>query len=291
MKTTSCYIFIENKMKQRNYAIRTIEVYIGCLRQFARFCNKMQLNPKEDIQPYLLHLIQHNYSVSYQNQVINAVKFYWENVLNKPKEYIQIDRPMKPQKLPEVLSLIEVNNIFLNCNNLKHLMLLKTIYACGLRISEVIALEMKDISSTRNTIKIRQSKGKKDRIVPMPIELLEELRQYYKQYKPYRFLFEGQYTAKENPEPYSAKSIQNVLKNCCYKAGIRRKITPHTLRHSYATHLYEHGVNLRSIQVLLGHSSSKTTELYTHVSNVHIENTPSPLNFLQQKLVQKEENI
>ena len=290
VKTVSCYQFIEQKMKQRNYSRRTIEVYLGCLRQFAAFCKLNGLNPKEDIQPYLLFLIDKGISISHQNQVINAVKFYWENVLDRERQYIQIDRPMQEYKLPEVLSLEEVSKLFAVCKNVKHLMILKTIYACGLRISEILALELKDINSGRNTIKIRQSKGKKDRIVPIPNELLEELRMYYTKYKPIQYLFEGQYSTKENPEPYSAKSIQNVLKQCKQKAGIKRKITPHTLRHSYATHLYEHGVNLRSIQVLLGHNSSKTTEIYTHVSNLHIENTPSPLNFLTKKSENNQEN-
>lgn len=283
----SVYIAIERVMLQRNYAKSTMETYIGCLRQYAKFCANNDLNPKEDIQAFLLFLIKNKYSISYQNQVINAVKFYWENILKKPKQYIEIDRPMSERKLPEVLSLEEVFNIFKVCKNLKHLMILKTIYACGLRISELISLEMKDINSNRKTIRIRQSKGKKDRLVPIPEELIEELRIYYIKYRPSKYLFEGQFSTKENPEPYSSKSIQNVLKNCCKLAKIRRKITPHTLRHSYATHLYEHGVNLRSIQVLLGHGSSKTTEIYTHVSNMHIEKTPSPLQFLRKNEANK----
>lgn len=283
MNSISVYQFIENKMRQRNYAKRTIEVYIGCLRQFAAYCRLHRLDPKKDIQPFLLYLIEKNYSLSYQNQVINAVKYYWEEVLGMERQYIEIERPMKEYRLPEVLSLQEVKSILEACKNLKHLMILKTIYACGLRISEVLALELKDINADRKTIKIRQSKGKKDRIVPMPEELILELRSYYLRYKPYYYLFEGQFSTKENPQAYSAKSIQNVLKKSCRIAGIRRKISPHTLRHSYATHLYEHGVNLRSIQVLLGHNSSKTTEIYTHVSKIHIENTPSPLNFLTKE--------
>ncbi|MEZ4916911.1 MAG: tyrosine-type recombinase/integrase [Chitinophagales bacterium] len=283
MKVVTAYEFIEQKMLQRNYAQRTIDVYIGCLRQFAAYCRLHQLNPKEDIQPFLLYLIEKNYSVSYQNQMINAVKFYWEQVLGKEKQYVQIDRPMKEHKLPEVLGLEEVQAIFNVCKNVKHLMILKTIYACGLRISEVLALELKDINSHRKTVKIRQSKGKKDRIVPIHSELLDELRQYYAKYKPFKYLFEGQYSTQESPTPYSAKSIQNVLKKCCQLTKIKRKITPHTLRHS----LYEHGVNLRSIQVLLGHNSSKTTEVYTHVSTLHIENTPSPLSFLANKFENK----
>lgn len=267
-------------MRQRNYSARTIAVYLGCLKQFSLFCKQHNINPQTDIQPFLLHLIEKGYSISYQNQVINAVKYYWEKVLKKDKEFIEIERPKKEYKLPEVLSLEEVNNIFNACENFKHLMILKTIYACGLRISEVLALKLSDVNGTRKSIKIRQSKGRKDRIVPIPEELLAALRTYYTQYKPYLFLFEGQGSSEKNPKQYSAKSIQATLKRCCIKAQILRKITPHTLRHSYATHLYEHGVNLRSIQVLLGHNSTKTTELYTHVSNFHIENTPSPLTFL-----------
>src|SRR5690606_30233702 len=180
-----------------------------------------------------------NCSISYQNQVFNAVKFYWENVLGKERKYIEVDRPMKEHKLPEVLSLEEVQSIFSVCKNVKHLMILKTIYACGLRISEVLNLQLKDINGNRRTIKIRQSKGRKDRIVPLPEELLVELRCYFQKYRPYLYLFEGQSSTKEKPRMYSAKSIQMVLKKCCNNVKIRRKITPHTLRHSYATHLYE----------------------------------------------------
>lgn len=270
-------------MRQKNYSQRTIAVYLGCLRQYASYCKHHQLNPKEDIQTYLLHLIGKNYSVSYQNQVINAIKFYWEHILKKEKEYIQIERPFKEFKLPEVLSLEEVQSIFEVCRNLKHLMILKTIYACGLRISEVLALEIKDINSARRTIKVRQSKGKKDRLVPIPEELLIELRAYYQKYKPHKYLFEGQNSTVLKALPYSASSVQSFLRRYVKEAKIERQITPHTLRHSYATHLYEHGVNLRSIQVLLGHNSTKTTEIYTHVSNTHLENIPSPLNFLGKK--------
>ncbi|MEZ4929292.1 MAG: tyrosine-type recombinase/integrase, partial [Chitinophagales bacterium] len=212
MKVVTVYQFVEQKMLQRNYAKRTIDVYIGCLKQYAAYCRLHQLNPKEDIQPFLLYLIEQNYSVSYQNQIINAVKFYWEQVLGKEKQYVQIDRPMKEYKLPEVLGLEEVQAIFNVCKNVKHLMILKTIYACGLRISEVLALEMKDINSNRKTIKIRQSKGKKDRLVPLPIELLEELSNYFAMYKPNKYLFEGQFSTKSNPTPYSAKSVQNIIK-------------------------------------------------------------------------------
>jgi site-specific recombinase XerD len=274
---------IEQKMIRRNYSSSTISTYLGILKKYASFCKKNNLNPKEDVHPFLQHIVNQGYSTSYQNQAINAVKYYWENILNKERSFIQIDRPIRERKLPEVLSLNEIDRIFKACSNFKHLMILKTIYACGLRVSEIIDLEFKNINGERLTIKIVNAKGKKDRIVPIPIELIEELRSYYKVYKPHKYLFEGQGSTKSNPKKYSPNSIRAIIKRMRKKAGIRRNVTPHTLRHSYATHLYEYGINLRSIQVLLGHESSKTTEIYTRVSNIHISNTPSPLNFLNKK--------
>ena len=280
MKNT--YRFIEEKMIQRNYSKSTISTYIGYLKKYSNYCRTHSLDPKEDAIPFIQYLIKQGYSVSAQNQAINAIKYYWENILNKERTFIEIERPMKERKLPEVLSLEEVNSLFNVCRNFKHLMILKTIYACGLRISELVNLEIQDINNVRNTLKIRQGKGKKDRIVPIPEELLVELRQYYRIYKPFKYLFEGQGSTEEEPQKYSTGSIQKTIKRLSKSAGIRRRITPHTLRHSYATHLYEHGISLRSIQVLLGHESSRTTEIYTRVTNAHISNTPSPLNFLKK---------
>lgn len=277
------YTIIKEKMIRRNYSESTITSYIGYLKKYAKFCKANSLNPETDAIPFIQSLINEGYSLSSQNQAINAIKYYWENLLNKERTFIEIERPIRERKLPEVLSLEEVNAIFSVCKNFKHLMIFKTIYACGLRISELINLEIKDINNKRRTIKIRIAKGKKDRIVPIPEELLIELRQYYKIYKPYQYLFEGQGSTKVKPKKYSTSSIQTLIKKLSKQAHIRRKVTTHTLRHSYATHLYEYGISLRSIQVLLGHESSKTTEIYTRVSNIHIANTPSPLNFLNKK--------
>lgn len=271
---------IRQLMQRRNYSPNTIETYLGCLHLYHNYCVRQGSNPANDAHNYLMFLVQKKYSISYQNQNINAIKFYWEHILGKEKQYIQLDRPMKEKRLPEVMSLSEIEQIFAACNNPKHLAILKSIYACGLRIGELIRLKISDVDSDRMLIKINQSKGRKDRLVPLPEELLSVLRHYYKLFRPHMYLFEGQYSTKEEPLPYSSKSIQNILKACCCRAKIKRKVTPHTLRHSYATHLYEHGVNLRSIQVLLGHNSSKTTEIYTHVSTVHLAKVPSPLSFL-----------
>ncbi len=271
---------VERKMIQKNYAPRTREVYQNALRAYFRYCKERGLSAEQHIEPFIVDLAQKGYSVSYQNQVINAVKFYWEKILEFEPSRIEIDRPMKEKKLPEVLSRTEVKALLDQCRNPKQKLILKTIYACGLRVSEVIRLEIKDIEGSRNLIRIRQSKGKKDRLVPLPKILLEEMRAYYKLYRPRHYLFEGQGSKADAPKHYSSKSVQLVVKRCALRAGILRKVSPHTLRHSYATHLYEHGVNLRSIQNLLGHQSSKTTEVYTHVSTVHLCHTPSPLEFL-----------
>ncbi len=190
---------------------------------------------------------------------------------------------MKERKLPNILSLSEVNTLLQVTKNLKHKMILTTIYACGLRVGELVNLKIEDIDGKRKTLHLKQAKGKKDRMVPIPDCLLEELREYYKLYRPKKYLFEGR-NAKSLPKTvkYSPSSIRQFYKRSLFAANIRKKSTLHTLRHSYATHLYEKGINLRSIQVLLGHNSSKTTELYTHVSNIHINNTPSPLEFLNK---------
>jgi len=274
---------IQNKLVQRNYSLSTQKTYLSFLRMYANFCKSNHLDPRKDVNPFILNLIENNYAISTQNQAINAIKFYWEHILNYEPQYIQIDRPMKERKLPNILSLNEVDTLFQVTQNLKHRMILTTIYACGLRVGELINLKIEDIDGKRKTLHLKQGKGKKDRMVPIPDCLLEELREYYKKYKPKKYLFEGR---KEKglaeTVKYSPSSIRQFFKRSLMAARIRKKSTLHTLRHSYATHLYEKGINLRSIQVLLGHNSSKTTELYTHVSNIHISNTPSPLEFLKK---------
>lgn len=211
-------------------------------------------------------------SSSHQNQAINAIKFYLEHVLGYPTQYFVIDRPVKEKTLPQVLSKEEVGSILKQVRNTKHLAILTAIYASGLKISELINLKVGDIDSQNMRLWIRQGKGKKDRLTILSPTLLELLRVYYKKYKPKDWLFEGP------GGPYSASSIRKVLHRACKKAGIRKKVVVHTLRHSFATHLLEQGVNLRYIQELLGHTSSKTTEIYTHVSSRQLVGIASPLD-------------
>ena len=235
-----------------------------------------------DFQAIEHKLLRRNDARSTQNQAINAITFDWEQVLGRERSRIIIDRPMKPNALPVVLSLDEMKRILAAVHNIKHACILGIIYACGLRVSEVVALRIEDVDGNRNVLHVRQSKGRTDRIIPLPAALLADLRSYDKAFWPRAFLFEGQ-PKRNQPEsqPSTATSVRAILKRAVSNAGIRKKVTPHTLRHSYATHLYEHGVNLRSIQELLGHSSSKTTEIYTHVSKVHLSRMPSPLDFLK----------
>ncbi|WP_279298793.1 tyrosine-type recombinase/integrase [Paraflavisolibacter caeni] len=216
------------------------------------------------------------YSATRLNTAINALKFYFEQVLNRGREFYDLPRPKKPKKLPTVLAESEVARIILQTKNLKHRALLMTAYSAGLRVSELVKLRIKDIDPGRMMIHIREGKGGKGRMVPLSQTLLETLRIYYQQYKPGEYLFEG-----ENGGPYSARSAQEILKKAKRWAGIQKKGSIHLLRHSYATHLLEAGTDVRYIQVLLGHNSLKTTLRYTHVSKLKLGSIQSPLDRLK----------
>ena len=264
------------RLEQERYSNSTIKIYSLYFMDFAsEFADKeLPQISKEEINAYILRLVkENNISTSQQNQRINAIKFYFEKVLNRKKEYYQIDRPRKEKRLPDVLSKEEIGKMIKATENLKHKCLISLIYSCGLRRSEAVNLQMKDIDSKRMLIKISGAKGKKDRYVPLSAVLLKLLRDYYRKEKPARWLFEG-----AGGTQYSATSIYNVVKNTAGKAGIKKRIYPHILRHSFATHHLEQGTDLRFIQAFLGHESSKTTEIYTHVSNKELLKFRNPLD-------------
>ncbi|WP_421920104.1 tyrosine-type recombinase/integrase [Marinifilum sp.] len=265
------------RLERLRYSESTIRTYSKYMKEFQMaFMDKdiSTLSPSE-INDYLHgRVVNDKISISRQNQLINAIKFYFEKVLNRKSEYYQIERPIKQIILPKVLSKNEVLSVLNKCKNRKHKCILSLIYSAGLRRSELINLKISDIIGERKQIRIAQSKGKKDRYSILSTKLLEELRVYYKEYKPKTWLFEGQ---KPNTQ-YIASSIRKILLRASKSAGINRRITPHMLRHSFATHLLEQGVDLRYIQVLLGHGSTKTTEIYTHVSNKEIRNIINPLD-------------
>ena len=268
---------IKQKLRYKRYSPNTIRTYISCLEQFNRFIvrEKLQIN-EPVIYQYLMGLVAKGYSRSSQNQHINAIKFYLEKVLKQKQKSYYIERPLKKRMLPTVLSEQEIQLIFSNIKNLKHKAILSLIYSSGIRIGEALNLTINNLDSDRMLISIRRGKGEKDRMVPMASNVLKLLRVYYKEYKPVNYLFNGN----ENG-PYSATSVRNVLKRAVYKSYIKKNVTPHTLRHSYATHLLEKGTDLRYIQVILGHSSVKTTEIYTHVSTKNLQAITSPIEEMQ----------
>lgn len=265
-----------NRLIQKRYSQNTIDIYFNYFKDFCNYFKNSDLhNTKpEQINKYILDLIKtKNISPSQQNQRINAIKFYYEKILGKEKQYYSLHRPKREYKLPKILSKNEVKMILNSCNNIKHRCILMLIYSAGLRRSELINLEISDIDSERMIVNIRGSKGKKDRITLLSENILHLLRDYYKSYKPKVYLFEGQSGCK-----YSPSSVANILKKSAQKAGIKKNITPHMLRHSFATHLLEQGTDLRYIQELLGHNSSKTTEIYTHVSKKAIDKIRNPID-------------
>ena len=267
------------KLKELRYSINTEKTYKSALLDFINFHHSIDIDKLNEshIQSFLRHLVmERNVSTSYQNQAINAIKFYYERVLGGARKTYFIDRPKKEKTLPVVLSEEEIVKIFKSIQNLKHKVILMTIYSAGLRISECIKLKIKDIDSKRMQIRIEQAKGKKDRYTLLAAKTLDLLRLYFKEYKPKEYLFEGQFGGE-----YSSRSIQSIFQETVKKAGITKKVSVHTLRHSFATHLLENGTNLRYIQSLLGHESSKTTEIYTHITTKGFDQLKSPLDNLE----------
>lgn len=279
MNTEQHLIAFKNYMNYRRYSENTIKTYSDALEVFFRFFQNKKLESltiEDIIQFNNDYILRKNLSSSYQNQVINAVKLFYRNRFNKTMEVDFIQRPRREKRLPNVLSKEEVKSILEAPTNLKHRAMLSLIYACGLRRSELLNLTLTDILSHRNLLFIRQSKGKKDRVVPISNRLIDILREYYKAFKPKAWLFEGQFPNTK----YSEKSLENVLKQSLTKTKISKKVSLHWLRHSYATHLLENGTDLRYIQELLGHSSSRTTEIYTHVSTLNLQQIRSPFDDL-----------
>jgi integrase/recombinase XerD len=274
-KIDSFRVWMENK----RYSLNTIKTYTETLGVFFRFFHNKAISElrNEDVVAFNNnYIIKQGHSYSYQNQFINSLKLFFNKIEKRVIDVELIQRPRSEKKLPNVLSKQEVKLILESLQNIKHRTMLSLIYACGLRRSELLNLKSNDILSDRKLLHIKQSKGKKDRIVPLSDKLLDMLRDYYKTYKPKVWLFEGQ----QEGETYSERSLELVFKNALKQSGIKKPATLHWLRHSYATHLLESGTDLRYIQELLGHKSSKTTEIYTHVSTQSIQQIKSPFDDL-----------
>ena len=256
----------EQKLKYLNYSERTVNSYCHYI---SKFLNKVDKYPQhlvsKDFQNYL-----DNYkftSISQQNQIINSVKFLYERVLNRKYDKVSFKRPRKEKKLPQIIDKNFLLKKISKIQNLKHKAIISIAYSVGLRVSEVINLRLEDIDSKRMLINIRQAKGRKDRIVPLSANILSLLREYYTEYKPKEYLFNGQ-----NSLQYSSESCNKLVKHY-----IGNEYHFHLLRHSTFTTLLESGTDLRIIQNIAGHASSKTTEIYTHVSNQLLSKVPLPI--------------
>jgi integrase/recombinase XerD len=266
-------------MRSKRYSESTIGTYLDALKTFLRFFSHKDL--AEITNTDLInfnndHILKNKLSSSFQNQVVNGVKLFFSKIENKQLSPELIHRPKRAKVLPNVLSKEEVKAILNAHNNIKHKAMLSLIYSCGLRCGELLRLKFEHVDSKRSLLIIKQAKGRKDRVVPLSDKIIQMLREYHRANKPEIFLFEGQ----TKGEPYDQRSLQQVLKQALDKAGIRKPVSLHWLRHSYATHLLENGTDLRYIQEILGHSSSKTTEIYTHVSNKEIQRIISPFDYL-----------
>lgn len=269
----------EKWLKFKRYSSNTIKTYTDALVVFLNFFNHKPVAElaNDDVVLFVnQYILKHKYSFSYQNQIVNALKLYFREVRKSKIEVEGLQRPRREHKLPNVLSKEEIKAILEAPTNIKHRTMLSLIYATGLRRSELLNLKIGDVDSKRHMLIIRNSKGYKDRQVPISDKIIEMLREYYKMYRPKIWLFEGQKTG----EKYSETSLQEVLKSAIKNAGIKKPVTLHWLRHSYATHLLEAGTDLRYIQELLGHKSSKTTEIYTHVSQSSLQKIKSPFEDL-----------
>ena len=266
-------------MVSKRYSERTVKVYCDCLTLFFRFFKEKKIEEigNSDLVDFNnRYILANGYSATLQNQVVNALKLFYGRLEGVKLEIEQLERPRRSHPLPNVLSKEEVAAILQNIQNQKHRTMLSLIYACGLRRGELLNLKPLQIDSKRHLLIILNGKGMKDRVVPISDKVITMLRDYYKLYKPEKWLFEGQNAG----EQYSGSSLQEVLKIAIRKARIKKPVTLHWLRHSYATHLLEAGTDLRYIQELLGHKSSKTTEIYTHVSEKSLLKISSPFDNL-----------
>ncbi|MEK6783132.1 MAG: site-specific integrase [Bacteroidota bacterium] len=265
------------------YSESTIRTYENQMRLFLMFLTPRPLDSLSTaiIDEYMLYLVEERkVSVSTQNTAINAIKFYLEHVQGGERKVYYVDRPMKDYILPVVLSEEEMRKLLWACPNIKHRCIMFLLYSGGLRISELLKLRWQDIDEDRMIIYIRGGKGGKDRITLLSKLALNYLRHYLSLYEPKEWLF-------ENPGggPYSSRSVNRFIHRYCFMAGIKKNASAHTLRHSFATHLLERGTDLRYIQTLLGHESSRTTERYTHVTKRGFEKLISPLDNLNQGLI------
>lgn len=265
------------KLELKRYAYNTAKTYISLFEKFINRFYNIPINEltENEIRQYLKELNDQGKSNSYIHQAVNSIKFYFEIVLGMPNRFYEIERPRPQTTLPKVLSVEEVKLLINNTNNIKHKCIVSLLYSAGLRRSELLNLKLTNIDSDRMLIHVENAKGNQDRYTILSNATLVDLREYYKEWRPKVYLFEG-----KKGNQYSPTSVLNIVKNAAKKANIKKRVTPHMLRHSFATHLLENNTDLRYIQSLLGHRSSTTTEIYTQVATKYLQIVKSPLDLI-----------
>ncbi len=260
---------LENELKLRNYSRKTIKSYLFSVEKFLIFSKNKGIN-QETLREYSIKKLEKGNPSSVAKDLF-AIKFFFKKVI---KENIEIPTIKRNKTLPSILTMEEVRKLIKSTSNIKHKLIIKLLYGCGLRASEVINLKKSNLNFEEGLIKVQLAKGKKDRFVKLPASISEELFAYIK-------ILEGEILFPSNRgEKLTTATIQAILKNVSKKAEIKKRVYPHLLRHSFATHLLEQGTDLRIIQKLLGHSDIKTTQIYTQISQASIKNIKSPLDNL-----------
>jgi site-specific recombinase XerD len=273
---------MEERLRLKAYSASTIRTYINEMSQLLQALGSISADELKPVhlKRYLVYCFERlHLKENTLHSRINALKFYYEQVLGRQKFFWEIPRPKRHLILPKLLNEYELGRPFNSLGNKKHKAMLFTAYSAGLRVSEIVNLKIEDIDSKRMQIFIQRAKGKKDRYVNLSPVLLDILRNYFKSYKPHLYLFESEYSGKA----YPIRTVQQIFANAKRKAGIRKDVGIHSLRHSFATHLLEKGVDIRYIKDLLGHFSLKTTERYLHVTRQNLVNIASPLDDLFEK--------
>lgn len=269
---------LEQVLILKRYSWRTVKSYKNCFRQFIKHYGSIKPSQitRKQINDYLTMLIkERNISVSNQGQLMSAIKMFYASVIDQEDKIKGLFQPKRPQKLPKVLTEEEVSALLRAVGNLKHRCLLMLIYSGGLRLGEIIALRLPDLQPEKERLFIRSGKGNKDRCTLLSEKAWGHLKQYLELYKPIEWVFEGVHGGQ-----YSERSVQEIFTQAKLRSMVNPEATVHTLRHSFATHLLEKGVDLRYIQELLGHASSKTTEIYTHITKKGWGKIKSPLDSL-----------
>jgi site-specific recombinase XerD len=276
MKRTELIDKYEKILRLKNYSPKTEKAYLHHLNLFLDYISKSNISSVDSkiLLDYFNYLKQtRKFSYSAIKQSLASVRFLFLDVLKKEIDFDFFVKMKKPNSLPNILTIEEIRKIINSIENIKHLAIISTIYSCGLRISEAVNLKINDIDSSAMTVKIVNAKGRNDRIVMLSEKLLSLLREYFKEYKPKIYLFEGQ-----KGEQYSTRSIQQIFNNAVKKVGIKKKVTVHSLRHSFASHLLDNGTDIRFIQELLGHKHLSTTQIYTHINPASVKKIKSPFD-------------